>query len=56
MDKKTRKRIQTLRERLQSRQQALAGAKQQPDDRGELERLEQEIAAIREELRTLAEH
>lgn len=53
MDKKTRKRIQMLKDKLQNRRQRLAAAKQQPDEPGELEQVQREMAAIEAELRQL---
>ncbi len=53
MDKKTRKQIQVLKDRLQNRRQRLNAAQQQPDEPGEPERLQREIAAIEAELRQL---
>ncbi len=50
MDKKSKKRIEVLRQRLQKLQQQLSGAKQQPDEPGEAERLEKEIADIKAEV------
>lgn len=56
MDKKIRKRIDALKQRLQQRRQQLASAKSQPDEPGEDERLEREIAAIETELEQLQNH
>jgi len=53
MDKKAKKRIKVLNDKLQNRQQQLAGAKQQPDEPDELERVQREIEAIKEELHQL---
>ena len=44
MDKKTKKKIDVIRQRKQKLQKQLAGAKQQDDEPGEVERLEQQIA------------
>lgn len=54
MNKKTKKRIAILRERLHKLQKMLAGAKQQRDDTKEVKELEQQLAKTREELTTLA--
>lgn len=43
MDKKTKKKIDILRKRLQKLKQQVAGAKQQDDEPGEIKRLEEEI-------------
>lgn len=56
MDKKTRKRIQVLQEKLQNRRKRLAAAKQQPDEPAELEQVQREVAAIEAELRQLQGH
>lgn len=53
MDKKIRKRVDTLHQRLQQRRQQLASAKKQPDEPGELERLQREVAAIEAEIEQL---
>ncbi|MDY0165900.1 MAG: hypothetical protein RBS80_05105 [Thermoguttaceae bacterium] len=44
MDKKAKKKVQTLNERIQKLRQQLAGARKQADDPGELKALEQQIA------------
>ena len=49
MDKKAKKKIDILQQRLQKMRQQLAGAKQQADEPDEVQRIEQEIS------RTLAE-
>ena len=53
MDKKTRRRIQILNDRLQNRRNRRAAAKLQPDEPDELEQVDHEMAAIEEELRQL---
>jgi ribosomal protein L29 len=53
MDKKAKKKAQTLRERLQKLRQQLAGAKGQVDDPGELRILERQIADAEAELARL---
>lgn len=53
MDKKAKKRIEVLRQKLTKLQQQLAGAKQQPDDPQDIVRLQQEIAAVEAELTRL---
>ncbi|MBS0209829.1 MAG: hypothetical protein JSS27_12840 [Planctomycetes bacterium] len=50
MDKKAKKRIDTLQQRLQKLRQQLHGAKQQMDDPDEVQRLEKEITAATAEL------
>ncbi len=53
MDKKAKKRIDVLQQKLKKLRQQLAGAKQQPDEPGDITRLEKEIAAAETELQTL---
>jgi archaellum component FlaC len=53
MDKKTKKRIDVLRQRVQKLKLQLSGAKQQADEPGEVERLEQEIADAMAEVEKL---
>ena len=50
MDKKAKKRIDTLQQRLQKLRQQLHGAKQQMDDADEVRRIEKEIASATTEL------
>lgn len=50
MDKKTKKRIEVLRIRLQKLRQQLAGARQQCDDPAEPAQLENEIRVTEQEL------
>lgn len=50
MDKKAKKRIDVLHVKLKKLQQQLAGAKQQPDEPGDIVRIEKEIAAAHAEL------
>jgi prefoldin subunit 5 len=50
MDRKTRKKIDTLNQKLQRLQQQLAGARRQDDEPGEVARLEREIASAKQEL------
>ena len=53
MDKKAKKKIEVLRSRIQKLQQQLSGAKQQDDEPGEVQRLEDEIASARTEIEKL---
>jgi len=55
MDKKIRKRIDMLHQKLQARRQLLANAKKQPDDPGAIAALEREIASMETELAKLKE-
>lgn len=53
MDKKAKKRVELLNKKLNDLRQRLAGSKQQMDDPGEVEQLESQIAAAREEIEKL---
>lgn len=53
MDKKAKKNLSLLREKVQKLKKQLAGAKQQDDEPGEIERLEQEIAKLDEQIEKL---
>lgn len=53
MDKKSKKKLEVLREKLKKLQQQLTGAKKQPDDLPELERLTREVAALEAEIEKL---
>ncbi len=50
MDKKTRKKLQTLNQRIQTLRRQLAGAKKQMDDPREGQALEQRLAEAEAEL------
>lgn len=50
MDKKVKKKLDQLHQRLQKLRQQLSGAKRQPDEPGEVQRLEKEIAVLEAEL------
>ena len=43
IDKKSKKKLEVIRQKLQKLRLQLSGAKQQDDEPGEVERLEQEI-------------
>ncbi|MCA9267550.1 MAG: hypothetical protein KDA41_03725 [Planctomycetales bacterium] len=53
MDKKAKKKIDTLRQQIQRLKQQLAGAKKQDDEPGEVARLEREISAAQQEVEKL---
>jgi hypothetical protein len=53
MDKKAKKRLEVLHQRLQQLRQKLAGARKQDDEPGEVKRLEAEIAAAEAEAKKL---
>ena len=53
MDKKDKKRIEVLQQKIAKLQQQLAGAKKQPDDPAEIPRLEKDLAAAHAELTSL---
>lgn len=55
MDKKTKKRIAVLRERLQKLQKMLAGVKQQTDEPDEISLLEEQIEKTTAELSALVD-
>ena len=53
MDKKTKKRLDVLRQRAQKLQQQISGAKQQNDEPEQLQKLEQELADVKAEVERL---
>ncbi len=53
MDKKAKKKIQALNERIQKLRQQLAGARKQTDDPGELKALERQVADAEAEVAKL---
>lgn len=53
MDRRTKKRIQVLNEKLQKLRQRAANARKQPDEAGEPAQLERDIAAAEAELKEL---
>jgi hypothetical protein len=53
MDKKDKKRLDVLQQKIAKLQHLLTGAKQQPDDPAEVPRLEKELAAAHAELAAL---
>ncbi|GAB6164154.1 hypothetical protein JCM19992_01540 [Thermostilla marina] len=53
MDKKTKKKIDALRTRLQKLQQQAAGMRRQNDDPRELEAIEKQIADIQAQIEKL---
>ena len=55
VDKKQKKRVEVLQQKIAKLQQLLAGAKKQPDDPAEVPRLEKELAAAHAELHALKE-
>jgi DNA-binding FrmR family transcriptional regulator len=55
MDKKSKKKIQTLHQRIQNLCQQLAGAKKQMDDPRELKTLQEQLAAAEAELAKVKE-
>lgn len=54
MNKKTKKKIEVLRQRIQKLKQQLAGARQQDDEPGEVQRLESEIAEAEAQIEKLS--
>lgn len=53
MDKKDKKRVEVLQQRIAKLQQLLAAARKQPDDPAEVPRLEKDLAAAHAELNAL---
>ncbi|MEL7498388.1 MAG: hypothetical protein AAFN77_12320 [Planctomycetota bacterium] len=50
MDKKAKKRLEILRQKVQKSEKLLAAAKQQPDEPGEAEAIEKQIADYKAEI------
>ncbi|MCH2401557.1 MAG: hypothetical protein MK364_20745 [Pirellulales bacterium] len=50
MDKKSKKRVEVINQRLQKLRLQVAGAKKQADEPGEVEKLQQEIDQLTEEV------
>lgn len=50
MDKKTKKRLEVLRQKVEKNQKLLAAAKQQTDDPNEVTQLETHIAELKSEI------
>lgn len=55
MDKKAKKKLDVIRERLQKLRMQLSGAKKQADDPDEAKRLAEEIATLEREAEKLKE-
>ena len=53
MDKKAKKKVEVLNQRIQKLQHQLAGARQQTDEEGEVEAVQAEIDKIRNEIEKL---
>lgn len=53
MDKRDKKRLDVIQQRLQKLRQQLSGARRQDDEPGEVQRLEQEIATLEAEAKKL---
>lgn len=53
MDKKTKKKLEVLRQRLEKTQKILAAARQQTDEADEVEQIEQQISDIKAEISKL---
>lgn len=53
MDKKSQKRIDLLRKKINDMQQRLAGARKQMDDEAEVRQLEADLTAAKEEIEKL---
>ncbi|HOA52746.1 MAG: hypothetical protein WBH86_01400 [Thermogutta sp.] len=50
LDRRDKRRLESLRAQLQDLQRRLAGAKKQPDDPREIQQLEQQIKAVQAEI------
>ena len=55
MDRRTKKRLQTLNKKLQTLRQQLAGARRQVDDPADVEKLAGEVSAAEAEMKRLKE-
>lgn len=55
LNKKQKKQADAARKKITSLEQQLAGARDQPDDPGEVPRLEAEIEKLRAEIRAINE-
>ena len=53
MDKKTKKRLEVLRQKVEKNQKLLAHAKQQTDEPDEIVNIEKQIAALKAEITEL---
>lgn len=53
MDKRDKKKLDTIHQRIQKLKLQLSGAKKQDDEPGEVQRLETEIAALEAEAKKL---
>ena len=53
MDKKTKKKIDKLRQQIQQMKIRLAGARQQDDEPGEIAKLENDIVAAKQQVEKL---
>ena len=53
MDKKTKKRLEILRQKVEKAQKVLAAAKQQTDEPDEVEKIEKTIAEFKAEIKEL---
>lgn len=53
MDKKAKKRLEVLRQKVEKTQKLLAAAKQQTDDPDEVSQLENQIAELKSEIERL---
>ena len=53
MDKKVKKKLENIRQRLQELRRRLAGAKRQDDEPGEVRRLQEQIAGLEAEVEKL---
>ena len=55
LNKKQKKQIEASKKKIENLRQRLTGAKQQPDDPGEITRLKEEIASQEAQIKTIRE-
>lgn len=53
MDKKTKKRLEVLRQKIEKTQKLIAAAKQQTDEPDEIVKLEEQLAQLKAEVESL---
>ena len=55
LNKEQKKQIEAAKKKIENLRLRLAGAKQQPDDPGEITRLKEEIASLEAQIKTIRE-
>ena len=53
MDKKAKKRLEVLRQKIEKTEKLLAAARQQPDEPGEAEAIEKQLEALKAEVKEI---